>query len=221
MKKGMWRVLVLAALTGTAVLASSATPAEANAQGAPNPAQDFVEKEHNKLEGLLKQPASVNRDTQVNTTLDGMVDYDELTRRAFGKPCPPGVSECKNWWETFSADDQKELTTLLKRLVEKNYRKNLQKTLNYDVTYRGSRAVSGNETRVITEAKAKDKPREPPVRVDYVVLPNNGKQFVVDIYTENSSLTKNYYQDFNKMMLNPSQGLAHVKKRLIEKGTAP
>ncbi len=221
MKKGMWRVLVLAALTGTAVLVSSATPAEANAQAAASPAQDFVEKEHNKLDALLKQPASVSRDTQVNTTLDGMVDYDELTRRAFGKPCPPGISECKNWWDTYSTDDQKELTTLLKRLVEKNYRKNLQKTLNYDVTYRGSRSVAGNETRVITEAKAKDKPREPPVRVDYVVLPNNGKQFVVDIYTENSSLTKNYYQDFNKMMLNPSQGLAHVKKRLIEKGTAP
>lgn len=219
MKKGMWRGLVLAALTGTAVFISSATPAEAHAEGA-SPAQDFVAKEHNKLEGLLKQPASVSRDSQVNSTLDGMVDYDELTRRAFGKPCPPGISECKNWWDTFGAEDQKELTALLKRLVEKNYRKNLQKTLNYDVTYRGARTVAGNETRVITEAKAKDKPREPPVRVDYVVLPNNGKHFVVDIYTENSSLTKNYYQDFNKMMLNPTQGLPHVKKRLIEKGNA-
>ena len=89
MKTGMWRVLVLAALTGTAVLVSSATPAQANAQAAAaNPAQEFVEKEHNKLEGLLKQPASVTRDTQVNSTLDGMVDYGELTRRAFGTPCP-------------------------------------------------------------------------------------------------------------------------------------
>jgi len=220
MKKGLLRVLVLAALTGTAVFATSITPAEANAE-APNPAQDFVAKEHTKLEGLLKQPASVSRDSQVNTALDGMVDYDELTRRAFGKPCPPGISECKNWWDTYSKADQAELTTLLKRLVERNYRKNLQKTLNYDISYRRV-AQNGNESRVITEAKAKDKPREPPVRVDYVVLPNSaGKNLVVDIYTENSSLTKNYYQDFNKMMLNPTQGLAHVKKRLIEKGNAP
>lgn len=214
--KGMFKGFVAAALMSAAVVLSSG--AAIAGEGDQHTAQVFVESEHNKLEGLLKQRASADRDTKVNRTLDSMVDYDELTRRAFGKPCPPGISECKNWWDTFSADDQKELTGLLKRLVEKNYRKNLQKTLNYEVSYRGARTVKGDETRVITEAKAKDKPREPPVRVDYVVLPTNGKPFVVDIYTENSSLTKNYYQDFNKMMLNPAQGLAHVKKRLIEKG---
>ena len=187
--------------------------------------QTFVEHEHNRLTSLLRQPASAARDTQVNHTLETMVDYDELTRRAFGKPCPVSVPACTNWWDKFSADDQRELTDLMKRLVEKNYRKNLQKTLDYDISYRGTKPVAGaanaSETRVITEAKAKDKPREPAVRVDYVILPNGGKEYVVDIYTENSSLTKNYYSDFNRMMLNPAQGLAHVKKRLIEKGSQP
>jgi ABC-type transporter MlaC component len=185
-----------------------------------NDPQQFVQTQHVKLTGLLQQPASVARDSSVNQTLETMVDYEELTRRAFGKPCPPGVSACKNWWDTFSPDDQKELTAELKKLVEKNYRKNLTKTLDYDVTYRGARSLDTGETRVITEAKAKNKPREPPVRVDYVVLPEGGKPFVVDIYTENSSLTKNYYADFNKMLLDPAKGLPHVKKRLIEKGNS-
>jgi ABC-type transporter MlaC component len=206
--------LVVATLTAGAITLTT------GAAFAGDPAQDFIDREHTKLTQLLQQPASAARDASVNRTLDTMVDYDELTRRAFGKPCPPGISACKNWWDTFSPEDQKELTGELKKLVEKNYRKNLTKTLNYDITYRGARSLDAGETRVITEAKDRNKPREPSVRVDYVVLPTAGKPYVVDIYTENSSLTKNYYADFNKMLLDPAKGLPHVKKRLIEKGNA-
>ena len=89
------------------------------------------------------------------------------------------------------------MTDLLKQLVRKNYRKNLLKTLDYDITYKGARDQAG-DTRVITEAKYKLKPRDPPVRVDYVVKQTTAGYIVVDFVTEGSSLTKNYYDQFRR-----------------------
>ena len=54
-------------------------------------AQSFIEHQHAKLERLLREPTSTNREAQINEALDGFVDYSELTRRAFGEPCPAGV----------------------------------------------------------------------------------------------------------------------------------
>ena len=216
MKKMISKRLVTVLVGAALVLGAGA------AFATPASDQQFVEAQHTKLTTLLKQPPSVSRDTQVNQQLDTMVDYEEMTRRAFGKPCPATVPGCKNWWDTFSKEDQDKLVSKLRKLVEKNYRKNLTKTLHYNITYRGAHnGTNAGETRVITEAQDSGKLREPPVRVDYVILPNNGKPFVVDIYTENSSLTKNYYFDFNRMLLNPAQGLQHVMDRLDQKAAAP
>ena len=90
------------------------------------------------------------------------------------------------------------------------------KTLDYDVTYRGSRDAAG-DTRVLTEAKNKLKPREPAVRVDYVVKQTAGGPKVVDIITEGSSLTKNYYDQFRKKMNNPAEGYPNIVQKLRDK----
>jgi ABC-type transporter MlaC component len=90
------------------------------------------------------------------------------------------------------------------------------KTLDYDVSYRGSRA-SGGDTRVLTEATNKLKPREPAVRVDYVVKQTDHGFRVVDIVTEGSSLTKNYYEQFRKKMDNPAEGYENIKQKLRDK----
>ena len=179
-------------------------------------AQTFVKKEHSSLTTLLKQPASPTRDAQVDSALGRMVDYDELARRAFGQPCPVTMPGCKNHWAALTTEQRTEVTTLLRRLVEKNQRKNLMKTLDYDITYKGMREASG-ESKVRTEAKSKINQREPPVQVDYVVVGTDGSYRVVDIVTEGSSLTKNYYDQFNRMLTNPSQGYPHVVKKLNEK----
>jgi phospholipid transport system substrate-binding protein len=180
-------------------------------------AQQFVENEHVKVTALLRQPASAARDGQVNALLDGMVDYDELVRRAFGQPCPSALPGCKNHWAELTDAQKTEVRDLLKRLVEKNYRKNLIKTLDYDVTYKGSREGAAGEARIRTEAKSKLKPRDPAVQVDYVVRGDGGNYHVVDIVTEGSSLTKNYYDQFHRMLTNPAQGYPHVVKKLNDK----
>ena len=183
-------------------------------------AQAFIEHEHTKLDRLLHQPVSPSREQEIDQALDGFVDYDELTRRAFGEPCPPSIPSCDDLWAKYDDGQKAQLRGLLGELVRKSYRKNLLKTLDYDVSYQGSRD-SGGDTRVLTEAKSKLKPREPAVRVDYVVKQTDHGLRVVDIVTEGSSLTKNYYEQFRKKMDDPAQGYPNIVQKLQDKIAQP
>lgn len=178
------------------IVVSAFSAARASAEDA----QGFVRREHEALEGLLHGASSPGRDAQIARRLDAMVDYDELAWRAFGGWCndPPEKHACKNMWAGYDGARRAEARDLLRQLVEKSYRKNLIKTLDYEVVYRGSRD-DGGDTRVLTEAKSRVKTREPAVRVDYVVKQTAAGYRVVDIVTEGSSLTKNYYDQFRTM----------------------
>ncbi len=186
------------------------------ARASADDAQLFIEHERIQLDHLLHEKASPGRDSQINASLDGFVDYGELTRRAFGQPCPAALPACEDLWSKYSESQRSEVRDLLSQLVRKSYRKNLMKTLDYSVAYRGTRNVEG-DTRVLTEAKSKDKPREPAVRVDYVVKQTSKGLRVVDIVTEGSSLTKNYYDQFRKKMDNPGEGYSNIVQKLREK----
>lgn len=197
-------------VTISSALAALALAAPAQAEDA----QGFIQTEHHKLDQLLHQPASPGRDSQINAALDGFVDYDELARRAFGEPCPAAIPSCEDLWTSYADGQKAELRDLLKQLVEKNYRKNLTKTLDYDVSYKGSRGAGG-DTRVLTEAKSKTNPREEPYRVDYVVKQTGHGYRVVDIITEGSVLTKDYYEQFLKKQHN--EGYDAIVSKLKEK----
>lgn len=181
-------------------------------------AQGFIRESHAKLDHLLREAPTPGRDTQIAQTLDAFVDYDELTRRAFGEPCPVSMPSCDDLWAKYAKAQREELEELLAQLVRKSYRKNLVKTLDYEIAYRGERDAGG-ETRVLTEAKSRSKPRDPSVRVDYVVKQTPKGYRVVDIITEGSSLTKNYYDQFRKKMDNPDEGYPNIVQKLREKIT--
>jgi ABC-type transporter MlaC component len=190
----------------------------AHAETNPAAAQTFVQAQHGKIATLLKQPATGGRDSQLTAALDSFVDYEELTRRAFGEPCPPALSNCTDHWKELNDGQKNEVKTLLRQLVEKNYKKNLIKTLDYEVSYTGAKAAALGDSKIRTEAQSKLKPRDPKVQVDYLVKGADGGNFkVVDIVTEGSSLTKNYYDQFHKMLITPGQGYPHIVKKLNEK----
>jgi phospholipid transport system substrate-binding protein len=184
------------------------------------PAEAFVQQRHEHIETLLHQAASAGRDEQVRRALGEFVDFDGLTQRAFGVPCPPAEPSCEDLWSGYTDDQRSEVRTLLEKLVRKTYEKNLLKTLDYDVSYRGTRE-GGADTRVMTEAHNRLKPREPPVRVDYVVNETSQGMRVVDIVTEGSSLTKNYYDQFRKKMHNPNEGYPNIVAKLRDKLAKP
>jgi ABC-type transporter MlaC component len=179
-------------------------------------AQAFVQREHDKLMSLLRQPASPARAALVQRELDGIVDYDELARRAFGQPCPPTEQGCTDHWATLTDAQKTEVTGLIKQLFQKNYQTHLEKTLDYDVTYRGAKDLGG-DTKIRTAAQSKLKPRDPPVNIDYVVHPKNGKLWMVDWVTEGSSQNKNYYDQNDKKMKDPALGYANIATKLREK----
>ena len=179
-------------------------------------AQGFVQQQHQRIEELLREPASGARDSRIHQALGAFVDYGELTHRAFGEPCPSTEPSCEDLWAGYSEAERAELRGLLEQLVRKTYQRNLMKTLDYDVEYRGSRDAAGG-SRVMTEAKNRLKPREPAVRVDYIVEQTPGGLKVVDIVTEGSSLTKNYYDQFRKKMHDPGAGYANIVQKLRDK----
>jgi phospholipid transport system substrate-binding protein len=205
-----YRPTVILLCTAAALVSTRPVQAADDAQG-------FVEQQQHRIEDLLRRSGS---DTEVNRALAGFVDYDGLTHRAFGDPCPASEPDCEDLWTGYSDPQRAELRDLLERLVRKNYERNLRKTLDYDVVYHGSREGDG-ETRVMTEAKNRNKPREPPVRVDYVVVHADQGFKVVDIVTEGSSLTKNYYDQFRRKMHDPTQGYADITAKLRQKLEEP
>jgi ABC-type transporter MlaC component len=205
----------LASLTSVFLVAFAAATVGGTAGAAEDP-QNFVQRQTQKLSDLLRQPKTGARDTAVQRELDAMVDYDELTRRAFGDPCPTALPACTNDWTTLGADQKKEVSGLLKQLIQKNYQKNIEKTLDYEISYKGEKADS-DSMRIRTEAKSKTKPRDPVVQIDYVVRDTNGKLSIVDIITEGTSLTKSYYEQFDKKLKNTAEGYPNIVQKLKDR----
>jgi ABC-type transporter MlaC component len=177
-------------------------------------AQSFVEREHGQIKKLVEQNAA---QSEVNKAIDGMVDYDAIAQRALGKPCPTTIPNCTNHWDQLTDAQKKEVTSLFKALVEKKYRENAYKTRDFDVSYRGTKEQSSDITKVRTEAKNKQKPREPPVQVDYIIQGGGATYKVIDLVTEGSILSKNYYDQSHKMLTTPGQGYSYFVQKLRDK----
>jgi ABC-type transporter MlaC component len=176
-------------------------------------AQSFVEREH----GIVKKLVEANApQAEVTKVIDAMVDYNEIAQRALGKPCPTTIPNCTNHWDELNDGQKKEVTELFRGLVEKKYRDNAYKTKNFDVTYRGTKEQTADIAKVRTEAKNKEKPREPPVQVDYVIK-GTGPYKVIDLVTEGSILSKNYYDQSHKMLTTAGQGYPYFVQKLREK----
>jgi len=197
-----------------ALLAFSVTTLAAAASADVAGAQGFVEREYGQLKKMVESNAP---SAEVSRMIDGMVDYDELARRTMGAPCPVGVPNCTDHWKDLNDEQRKEVTSYLRKLVEKNYHKNLNKTRDYDVSYRGAKEQGDNLAKIRTEAKSKLKPRDPAVQVDYVILGAGPNYKVIDIVTEGSSMTKNYYDQFHRMLTTPGQGYPYLVQKLKAK----
>jgi len=177
-------------------------------------AQAFVEKEHGQIKKLVDTNAP---QTEVTRVIDQMVDYDEVARRALGKPCPATLPSCTNHWDELNDAQKKEVTELFKALVAKKYRDNAYKTREFDITYRGGKEQGSDVAKIRTEAKNKAKPREPAVQVDYIVKGSGDGYKVIDLVTEGSILSKNYYDQSHKMLTTAGQGYPYFVQKLREK----
>jgi phospholipid transport system substrate-binding protein len=163
-------------------------------------AEDFVKTKQAELMKLVKQGKP---DAEVDKVFDQVLDYPVLAEAALG-----------DYWAERTAAEKQEFTTLLSQLVRTSYRKNLKKTLGYDVAYKGTEKGKDGEV-VRTIATSTKDAREEPMSIDYVVRSQTAGQRIVDVVTEGSSMVANYRSSFGRIM--KKGGFPEVLKRMRKK----
>ncbi len=165
-------------------------------------AESFMKGKHGELTSLVKQ----NKDKKLEQLFDEVLDYDALAKASLGDE-----------WEKRSADERAEFQKLLTGLVRAAYRRNLKKTVNYDVKFLGETAGQGG-ILVRTEAHNRGNAREEPVSIDYLMHQVNGKWRIADIVTEGTSMAATYRNQFRRVI--KKDGFAELLKRMQRKLTA-
>lgn len=168
------------------------------------PAQDFVRTKHANLTAELHKPASAARKKAVEAQLNGFFDFEKLTKDALAKH-----------YDDLSEDEYNDLKGLVQALVTKNYQKNIEKTLNYEVSFLGDDALdNGSERKVRTKVQKRNSD-DAPVEVNYALHKVDGAWVVYDIETDGSSMLRNYRNQFGKVIRR--DGFATLIRKLRSK----
>lgn len=165
-------------------------------------ASQFVKGRQAELSALIKAGAATNN-KKVEAVFDAILDYDALAQNSL-----------RDQWSQRTDSEKKEFQDVLKRLVQRAYRKNLDRTVDYDVRFEGVSQGEGADV-VKTVAQNRKNAREDPVSVDYVVRKVNGTYRIQDIVTEGSSLVHNYRQQFSRVI--KKDGFPELLKKMRSK----
>ncbi|MCB9659289.1 MAG: ABC transporter substrate-binding protein [Polyangiales bacterium] len=179
------RFLLLAAAT---LLFASQGPGVAFAQADPAEAQAFLTSRHDALRQLFAQRPSAARNERLSAMVSELLDLEELSRLAL-----------RDHWESRTPEQRAEFVSLLRRLVQEQYERNLERTMNYTVTYDGA-DVRGQVVTVRTLARSGTNGRAPAVSIDYQMKKVGNVWRVFDIATDGVSLVRNYRTQFNRII---------------------
>ena len=102
-------------------------------------------------------------------------------------------------WADLSASQRSDFSEVLKQLVERSYRSNLERIKDYDVTY-GDAARRGTSVFVSTQARSTENRRAPAVTIDYEMKIVNDEWRVVNVVTDGQSLVENYRSQFHTLI---------------------
>lgn len=160
--------------------------ASAEAQG--GPATRYLRQRNDEVNELLHQPASDARTAGVTRILNDLLDYEELARRSLG-----------THWEGRTAAQRTEFVDLLRQLVEQQYQTNLERILDFDITYESEVEIDGGRS-VVMEARSRTERRQPPINITYSVHLVGSAWRVFDVTTDGVSMVHNYQQQFNRII---------------------
>jgi phospholipid transport system substrate-binding protein len=163
----------------------------------------WIQLRHAAVQQLLQQPASPARDGQVGRLLHGMIDVDELARRSLD-----------TYWDARTPAERQEYTQLLRGLIDRSYRQNLQDTLGWGVTYEAETVAPGaQEATVRSVARSRTDPRAAPVRIEYRLRRGAGGQWVIwDLVTNGSSTVQTYRESYTRIVR--ERGFDELLRRL-------
>jgi len=152
-------------------------------------ATDVVRSKQTQLFTLVGQPQSADTDKKIAALFDEMLDYPGLAEASLGKE-----------WGNRSTAERDQFSELLKRLVQNAYKKNLRKTLDFNIEYKGENASGSGNVTVKTKAVHKTDTREDPIEINFEVSNQGGAWKVKDIDTEGVSLVDSYRRQFTKIL---------------------
>lgn len=164
------------------------TLASAASAQSPDAAKAFLEQRHERVNRVLQRSAGAARDRQLSQLLDGLLDYEALSRASLA-----------SHWDEQSESERSEFVSLLKQLVERSYKANLQRTLNYRVDYQ-SAEQRGDKVIVRTSARSRENRRAPAVSIDYEMVPAGRGWRVVNVVTDGQSLVQSYRSQFHRIL---------------------
>src|SRR5262249_9070607 len=103
------------------------------AMAADDSAQSFMKDRQTELSGLVRNRASQENTKRIEAAFDAILDYDALAQGSL-----------ESHWAERSDAERREFQDTLKKLVQRAYRKNLDRTASYDVQFDGETKAGEN-----------------------------------------------------------------------------
>ena len=151
-------------------------------------AEAFIRTKHNKVRAVLRKPDTPKRAEELTELLGEFLDYRRLSQLSLDTE-----------WEKRSNKELDQFVSLLRQLVERQYQRNMESTLQYKVKWVGSEPVESG-IKVKSSARSIKKKRQPPITIDYSMSPAGDEWKVFDIFTDDVSLVKNYKRQFRRVI---------------------
>jgi phospholipid transport system substrate-binding protein len=192
-------------LAGSA--SAESTPANTAAVGVSEAeaakAERFIRTKHNKVRQVLRKPDTPKRAEALTVLLGEFLDYHRLTKLSLDKE-----------WNKRSPRERQKFVNLLRQLVERQYQRNMESTLQYRVKWVGTEPIETG-VRVKSSARSVKKKRQPPISIDYSMSPTGDEWKVFDIFTDEVSLVKNYKRQFRRVI--QDEGWSGLIERMEKK----
>jgi hypothetical protein len=161
-----------------------------------------------ELTGILYAPPSDARDQEIAALLVRYVDFEELTRRFFGEPCPqPG---CVDHWAEFTAAQRTEVLGLLQSELTEVWTRQLSRAPSYDVDIQAVTS-KGADPRVRVIARSKD--GATPETID-LFFTHNPPYRLVEESAESGKITHKHYKQYDHYLTNPDEGYPFLVNKL-------
>jgi phospholipid transport system substrate-binding protein len=187
MKRFLLISIVLASAF-THVPRGSAQETEAATAAQAAKAEAFIKTKHNKVRAVLRKPDTPKRAEELTDLLGEFLDYQRLAELSLAGE-----------WDKRSKKELDHFVSLLRQLVERQYQRNMESTLDYKVKWVGTEAIDEG-VKVMSSARSVTKKRQPPITIDYS-MSRGGKDWkVFDIFTDDVSLVRNYKRQFRRVI---------------------
>jgi phospholipid transport system substrate-binding protein len=150
------------------------------------------------VDKLLRQkpdegtPAAKKQKDDIKALAGRLLDYDELAKRSLAAH-----------WDKLTQPQRTDFVNTLRELIERNYVKQLQSNLDYQVVYKNEQ-LNEEEATVATVVKVKTQGKSTDAEIVYKLRRSDGVWRVWDVITDESSLVRNYRTSFNKTITEKS-----------------